>query len=271
MAETVRLNVSGQVFNVERSTLLKHDGLLATALRDGAENLISLPRDATIFPFILAWYRDGPRMVLPADSVKRHLLLQEAKFYGLTELETHLLRQRGSKFLERNVGTTTKNRVGIFAPVAVFNPVHEEPPRQSPWPETSRFVGSPTREWQGGKPGGIAGRFPPYRYIRSVSPSSKDAGISGSADSERLPRKAGGRADIKSSPGAQNESCPARAGWNSRRAQLEVASEGFAKNEPNTWETILAEWRMHYNPRLLQRQERLLQSRSNLGSAPSSL
>ena len=84
MAETVKFNVGGQVYQVSRSLLEMYpDSMLATSASDKwqTEAEIFIERDGTRFKFVLDYLRDG-RVTLPITESKE-MLIAELNYYGL--------------------------------------------------------------------------------------------------------------------------------------------------------------------------------------------
>ena len=86
-----------------------------------------IDRDGTQFPFILNFLRDG-RVDLPVDDLAKRQLVQEARFYGLPELERQL-RQGLSSFLSplSIVGTKIDGKLRGKSGNGVCCLLHKEP------------------------------------------------------------------------------------------------------------------------------------------------
>jgi hypothetical protein len=98
--DVVKLNVGGELFTTTKETLIgtgtDTDSLLARMFDDDqhiGKKVIDggffFDRDGSLFHYILAWLRDGPKVVACIPEEKKDLLLIEASFYQLAGKHSH--------------------------------------------------------------------------------------------------------------------------------------------------------------------------------------
>jgi hypothetical protein len=93
----VDLNVGGTLYSTTRTTLLRHDSMLAAMfsgrheLKRRADGRVFIDRDGELFKYVLQYLRDGDLDVEDLDQVLRRRLKREAAFYCLPGLEGKLV------------------------------------------------------------------------------------------------------------------------------------------------------------------------------------
>lgn len=91
----VKLNVGGEIFTTTKETLIgteKDTGSLLARMFDDDQHLgtrlidggFFFDRDGSLFHYVLAWLRDGPKQIACIPEEKMDSLLIEASFFQLT-------------------------------------------------------------------------------------------------------------------------------------------------------------------------------------------
>lgn len=87
----IKLNVGGKRFFTTRTTLTSDSGSMLAAMFSGRHQVhrdengfIFIDRDGSLFSYVLNWLRS--RVIPPLDSVTRACLLEEARYFQLSEL-----------------------------------------------------------------------------------------------------------------------------------------------------------------------------------------
>mmetsp|Transcript_9504 Transcript_9504/g.29406 ORF Transcript_9504/g.29406 Transcript_9504/m.29406 type:complete len:210 (+) Transcript_9504:65-694(+) len=86
MAATIRFNVGGELFEVAQDTIRRRKDTMLNSMLERWTSSDSEPqfidRDPKLFRYILAWYRDDGRIIVPL-TVSKEEMLREAQFFGL--------------------------------------------------------------------------------------------------------------------------------------------------------------------------------------------
>jgi hypothetical protein len=152
----VDLNVGGALYSTTRTTLLRHDSMLAAMfsgrheLKRRADGRIFIDRDGELFKYVLQYLRDGDLDVEDLDQGLRKRLKREAAFYCLPVLEGKLTTgvmekgQPGSIYLRVTVASSV--RTPLQGGTALLDRETGRPfPSSSPSPDRKVFnvQGSP--------------------------------------------------------------------------------------------------------------------------------